>query len=126
MTSSNDRPLGYNGVVVDSADWSTLLGRFTDSLTRLVRAEILLWENRVKDNVAAAAQRAVAQVIAFMVLALSGILGLVCILAAYIMLLHRWLPAWQACGAGGLTIIFIGLIFFAILNASARRHATSQ
>jgi Putative Actinobacterial Holin-X, holin superfamily III len=123
--SSNNRPAGDKSGS-DSPDWSTLLTRFAESLSRLVRAEILLWETRVKDNVTEVAERVVAQVVAFIVLALSAIFGLACILAAYIVLLHRWLPAWQACGVGGLTIILIGLIIFAILYSGARRQVVSH
>jgi hypothetical protein len=103
-------------------DWPTLIGRLADGLTRVVRAEIMLLERRVSQSVAGAAGSAIAGLAGILVLALSGILGVVCLLAGYILLLHRWLPAWQACGIGGLTIIVLGLIVFAILNAVARRR----
>jgi hypothetical protein len=113
---------GEHDPATAAPDWPTLIGRLADGLTRVVRAEIMLLERRVSESVAGAAASAVAGLAGILVLVLSGILGIVCLLAGYILLLHRWLPAWQACGIGGLTMIVIGLLTFALLNASARRR----
>jgi len=104
-------------------DWPTLIGRLADGLTRVVRAEIMLLERRVSQSVTGAIGSAIAGLAGILALALSGVLGVVCLLAGYILLLHRWLPAWQACGIGGLTIIVLGLMAFVLLNAAARRRS---
>ncbi|HTT76038.1 MAG TPA: phage holin family protein [Candidatus Binataceae bacterium] len=104
-------------------DWPTLLARLADNLARVVRAEILLLENRLGRNVAVEIKRAVAGAAAFLVLGLCAFLGVVCLLAGYVLLLHHWMAAWLACGAGGLTIIFLGLIAFAIIMLTVRHEA---
>ncbi|HEX4210567.1 MAG TPA: phage holin family protein [Candidatus Binataceae bacterium] len=111
--------------IVSLPDWSALFGRLADNLVRVVRAEIMLLESRLSHSFADTLGRVAARVAGLMVLALSSMLGLICLLAGYILLLHRWLPAWQACGIGGVTIIVVGLILFAIFNASARRGTAS-
>ena len=107
-------------------DWPTLIGNFADGVTRVVRAEIMLLERRVSQSAAGAVGSAVASLAAILVLAFSGLLGIACLLAGYILLLHRWLPAWQSCGIGGLTILAIGLIVFALLNAAERRRSAES
>jgi hypothetical protein len=102
-------------------DWAALFARLADSLSRVVRAEILLLEKRLTDNASAAIGNVVTRAAAILVLAASTVVGLICLLGGYILLLHRWLPAWQACGIGGLTIIVIGFIIFTLFSASARR-----
>lgn len=102
-------------------DWPSLIGRFVDNLTRVFRAEILLLEKRLSQSASDVIRNIVAHAAAILVLAATTIVGLICLLAGFILLLHRWLPAWQACGIGGLTIIVIGFVAFTILNVSARR-----
>jgi len=103
-------------------DWPSLVARLADGLSRVIRAEILLLEKRLSENVSAAIRNVVTHAAAILILAVTTIVGLICLLGGYILLLHRWLPAWQACGIGGLTIIVIGFAAFTLFNASARRQ----
>ena len=125
------RPLRSTGPYLNddrpqpSPDWSELIGRLVDSLRRLIRAEVYFVEDRFKRTVAGALGSAALRIAAVVLLAITGWLGLVCLLIGYILLLHQWLRWWQAVGAGGLTIIILGLILFFVLNASARRTFTS-
>jgi hypothetical protein len=105
-----------------AADWPALIARLADGLSRVIRAEILLLEKRLSDNVSAAIGNVVTHAAAILVLAATAIVGLICLLAGYVLFLHRWLPAWQACGIGGLTIIVIGFVVFTLFKASARRR----
>jgi len=104
-------------------DWTELISRLTGSLSRLIRAEVYFLEDRVKQTLSSAISNAALRIAAIVLLAITGWLGLVCLLIGYILLLHQWLRWWQAAGAGGLTIILLGLISFAMLNAMARRKA---
>lgn len=104
-------------------DCPALVARLADSLSRVARAEILLLERRLSENVSAAIGNVVTHAAAILVLTTTTIVGLICLLGGYILLLHRWLPAWQACGIGGLTIIVIGFVAYTLFNASARRRA---
>ena len=106
------------------ADWSELIGRLADSLSGLIRAEIEFLEKRVTHAVTATISNAALRIAAVVVLAITGWAGLVCLLTAYVLLLHQWLRWWQAVGAGGVTVLLIGLVLFTILNAMAGRSST--
>jgi hypothetical protein len=105
-------------------DWSVLIGRLADSLSRLMRAEIEFLEKRVTHAVTATISNAALRIAAVVALAIAGWLGLVCLLIGYILLLHQWLRWWQAVGAGGVTMVLLGLILFLVLNAMAGRSST--
>ncbi|MGA2410380.1 MAG: hypothetical protein ABSG46_08350 [Candidatus Binataceae bacterium] len=118
----------YNGEIPDGGlnrepapDWAALIERLVDSSARIARNEVLLLENRLLLSLRSAAEPLIARVIAIAVLALAGLLGVTFLLCGYIFLLHQWLPWWQAFGAGGLTTLVLGLVFFAVLNGGARR-----
>jgi hypothetical protein len=104
-----------------SPDWATLINRLVDSIGRIARAEMLLLETRFRLTVEKAADRAISRVLAIMVLAITGLLSAACLLCAYIALIHKWLPWWQAFGIGGLTVLVAGFIAFALLNSGARQ-----
>jgi hypothetical protein len=104
-------------------DWTELIGRLADSLSRLLRAEIYFLESRVKRGITATISNAALRIAAIVLLAITGWLGLVCLLGSYILLLHQWLRWWQAVGAGGVTMILLGVIVFGILNAFAGRSS---
>ena len=42
------------------------------------------------------------------------LVGGVCVLCAAILLLHQWIPLWQAFGLAGATILLIGIAIYAI------------
>ncbi|HUN57958.1 MAG TPA: phage holin family protein [Candidatus Binataceae bacterium] len=104
-------------------DWSTLIGQLADGFTRVFRAEIQLLEKRLSHSASETIGNAVTNAAAILILAATTIAGLICLLGGYILLLNRWLPAWQAWGIGGLTIIVIGAIIFVILNTRLRRRS---
>jgi len=45
--------------------------------------------------------------------------GAVCIVCAAILLLHEWLPLWQAFGIAGVAILLIGIAIHAIKRPPA-------
>ena len=45
--------------------------------------------------------------------------GGVCVLCAAILLLHEWIPLWQAFGIAGAGILLIGLAGYALINPRA-------
>jgi len=56
------------------------------------------------------------------------ICGAVCILCAAILLLHQWLPLWQAFGIAGVGILLVGIASYAIMKFPAEkiRGATAE
>jgi hypothetical protein len=109
------RPVG------SQPDWSDLVARLVDSISRLIRVEINFLEGRVKRTVASTVSSAAIRIVAIVLLAITGWLGLICLLVSYVLLLHQWLLWWQSVGAAGVTVIVLGLAIFAILSVSARR-----
>jgi hypothetical protein len=75
-------------------DWPTLLGRAVDDVTRILQSEAKMLET----SMAAALETRLASALATLAAIAVMICGGVCILCAAILLLHEWLPLWQAFG----------------------------
>lgn len=103
--SANDR--GTNN------EWPTLLGRMVDDLSRIVETELRLFEANLVGLLNTTVDRAIA---GMLLLALS-VVGGACLLVALILLLHQWLPLWEAIGIVGLAIEVIGAIAFLSIRA---------
>ena len=69
----------------------------------------------LETSLAAALQLQIANTIARLMIVAAMLSGALCILAASILLLHQWLPWWQAFGVIGVTMLVAG----SIVNAAS-------
>jgi hypothetical protein len=118
--SSQERNLTPSSPNGKSEDWTVLFGRMIDDLSRIIEGEIKLFQAGLKPALSGAVDRAIAA----LVLVLSMMAGSICLLAAFIILLHQWLPWWQSFAIGGAVAIAIGLIAY-LLTASITRRAAA-
>lgn len=118
--SSQERNLTPSSPNGKSEDWTVLFGRMIDDLSRIIEGEIKLFQAGLKPALSGAVDRAIAA----LVLVLSMMAGSICLLAAFIILLHQWLPWWQSFAIGGAAAIAIGLIAY-LLTASITRRAAA-
>jgi Putative Actinobacterial Holin-X, holin superfamily III len=98
-----------------SADWSTLLSKLLDDLVRIVRGEVRL----AIASVTPVIDSVLARTITLLVLAVIGLCGLVCLMAAGVLLLHKYLEWWAAFGAMGLGLLFIVVVGLLTTRKSA-------
>lgn len=87
-------PIGTPGA---EAGWPTLLARMLEDASRIVHAELRLFEANLTPLRAVAVDRAIAG----LVLLHAGLIGGGCLLTAIILLLHRWLEWWESFGIAG-------------------------
>lgn len=80
--------------------------RLLDDIVRIVEAEVKLLEVDFSTALTAALDRAVGRFLGSLFVLIGG--G--CLLAGLIMLLHEWLPIWQALAITGGSAIAIGFI----------------
>jgi VIT1/CCC1 family predicted Fe2+/Mn2+ transporter len=86
-------------------DWATLTERALDDLSRIVRSEIAMFQT----SMAVAVEAQMNNVTARLATIAAVVLGAVCILCASILLLHQWLPLWQAFAIAGTALIVTGI-----------------
>ena len=97
-------------------DWPTLVTRAVDDVTRILQSEV----HMLQTSMGAALERQVANAIASLTVIAVIICGAVCIVCAAILLLHEWLPLWQAFAVAGGAILVIGIASYAIMKVRAR------
>jgi hypothetical protein len=103
-------------------DWSTLLSRMFDDLSRVIHLELELIEARIVPSLTGIADRAIGALVL-----LSGVvIGGSCLLAAFILWLHQWMPWWQCFGAGGIVAIVCGVVGYTIASGLAARNRTEK
>jgi hypothetical protein len=90
------------------ADWSTLVARAVDDISRILQSEIRLLSASLKTVL----EEQIERVLAFMATGALLAGGAICMLAALILFLHEYvmLPWWQSFG-------IVGLGFFALAIA---------
>jgi CDP-diglyceride synthetase len=54
------------------------------------------------------------------------VIGGSCLLAAFILWLHQWMPWWQCFGAGGIVAIVCGVVGYTIASGLAARNRTEK
>jgi Putative Actinobacterial Holin-X, holin superfamily III len=101
---SYKHPLTTDGVSKNDPDWSSLAGQVVDDISRILHSEADLLQVRMGEAVNAGISKSLR---AFSMLALA-IWGAGCILLGTILLLHEWIPLWQALGVVGLLTMGIG------------------
>jgi Putative Actinobacterial Holin-X, holin superfamily III len=106
------QPHHSNGAQETQQDWPTLVGRAVDDVTRILQSEAHMLET----NMGAALETRLANAIATLTIVAVMLCGGVCILCAAILLLHEWLPLWQAFGLAGVAILIIGIASYAIMK----------
>jgi hypothetical protein len=97
-----------------SENWSTLLSKLLDDLVRIVRGEIRL----AVASVTPAVNSVLVRILTLLTLAVVGLFGAVCLIAAGVLLLHKFLEWWAAFGAMGLGLLFIVLLGFLFTRKS--------
>lgn len=109
------QPHHANGAPDSMQDWPTLVGRAVDDVTRILQSEAHMLETSMSAALASRLANAIATLTIIAVMLCGG----VCVLCAAILLLHQWLPLWQAFGLAGATILLIGIAMYAIRKPSA-------
>jgi len=109
------QPHHANGAPESLQDWPTLVGRAVDDVTRILQSEAHMLET----SMSAALATRLANAIAILTIVAVMLCGGVCVLCAAILLLHQWIPLWQAFGLAGATILIIGIAIYAIRKPAA-------
>ena len=100
-------------------DWSSLLARAVDDVTRIMHSEFRLLSAGIKT----ALDEEIDRVLAFVATGALMMGGAICLLAAIIMFLHEFamLPWWQSFGITALLLFATAIALSAV--ASSRRKA---
>jgi hypothetical protein len=104
-----------NGAPGTQQDWPTLVGRAADDITRILQTEA----HMLQTSMGAALESRLAGAIATLTMVAVMICGGVCILAAAILLLHEWIPLWQAFGLVGVGVLLVGAASHAVVKSGA-------
>jgi len=104
------QPHHPNGAPDSFQDWPTLVGRAVDDVTRILQSEAHMLETSMSAALASRLANAIATLTIIAVMLCGG----VCVLCAAILLLHQWLPLWQAFGLVGAIILAVGVAIYAI------------
>ena len=104
-----------NGAPESLQDWPTLVGRAVDDVTRILQSEAHMLEN----SMSAALETRLASAIASLTVIAIVICGAVCMVCAGILLMHEWLPLWQAFGLAGVSILLLGIAIYATRRPAA-------
>jgi hypothetical protein len=106
------QPHHANGSPETLQDWPTLVSRAVDDVTRILQSEAHMLET----SVGATLETRLASAIATLTVIAVMLCGGVCILCAAILLIHKWLPLWQAFGIAGVGILIVGIVCYAIMK----------
>ena len=106
------QPHHANGSPEALQDWPTLVSRAVDDVTRILESEARMLET----SVGATLETRLASAIATLTVIAVMLCGGVCILCAAILLIHKWLPLWQAFGIAGVGILIVGIVCYAIMK----------
>ncbi len=104
-----------NGAPETLQDWPTLVGRAVDDVSRILQSEAHMLET----SIGAALETRLASAITTLTVVAVMICGAICMLCAGILLLHEWIPLWQAFGIAGIGILLIGIASNAIMKSKA-------
>ncbi len=104
-TRQYQRSTAANGSAT-AAEWTTLLGRMLEDLSRVIQLELQLVEARIAPALVAMADRAIAG----LVMVCAGVIAGACLLAALILLLHIWLQWWECFAIAGVVALICALV----------------
>ena len=104
-------------------DWSSLLARAVDDVTRIMHSEFRLLSAAMKTALSEEIDRVIAIVASGLLLSA----GAICALAALILFLHEFamLPWWQSFGATAL-LLFATAIALSAIMSSRRNNAARR
>ena len=100
-------------------DWSTLIARAADDVSRIVQSEIHLFETTFRSALEGQINYALAGLAIVAVI----ICGTLCELAAMILYAHQWLQWWQACAIGAVTMLAVAGVIRATVFAAPSKMA---
>jgi len=112
-------PLAGNAAAGTEGDWSTLVGRAIDDVSRIIQSEIGLFETTLRGAVEEQTDYALANLATVAVM----ICATICMLGALILFLHQWLQWWLAFAIAGLVAFAVGI---AIHATAGRRVAVRE
>jgi Putative Actinobacterial Holin-X, holin superfamily III len=121
-TQRHERSAVESGSSPANAEWPTLLGRMLEDVSRVIQLELQLLEAKLTPSLMAMADRAIAG----LVILYAGVIGGSCLLAALILLLHRWMEWWQCFAIAGLVTIICALAVHAGMNGSPARTENKE
>jgi hypothetical protein len=104
-----------DGTPTAYSDWPTLIERAVDDVSRILRSEAQMFQT----SMGAALGLQISNTVTHLTIVGVMISGAICILSAAIMLLHQWLPWWQAFGIAGLATLFVGIVSDAAMRPPA-------
>jgi hypothetical protein len=93
-------------------EWSTLLSRMLEDLSRIIRLELQLLEARLAPSLTGIVDRAIAALVILFASAMGGS----CFLAALILLLHQWMRWWESFALGGVIALACGFIAYSLIK----------
>ena len=101
----------------DSPNWPTLLGRAVDDVSRILQAEIHLFEA----HLSALVETAIKNALVMLIVLSTFVVGGTCFAGAAIVLLQRWLQEWSIAFAlaGGL-LFAVGIGLWLVLGPRAK------
>ena len=107
--------LPIDGTPTAYSDWPTLIERAVDDVSRILRSEAHMFQTSME----AALELQIAKTVAHLTIIAVMISSAICILCASILLLHQWLPWWQAFGIAGLATLVVGIVSNAAMSPPA-------
>jgi hypothetical protein len=113
---SDNREVAASRVNPPSDDWPTLLDRLLEDFTRVLQGEVKL----LGASIEPALESAVVRGLNHMILAVIGLCGVLCLIAATVLLLNTWLEWWQAFGATGLAVVLAVIVGSRISHAQVK------
>jgi VIT1/CCC1 family predicted Fe2+/Mn2+ transporter len=110
-----EKHLPIDGTPAAYSDWPTLIERAVDDVSRILRSEAHMFQT----SMGAALELQISNTVTLLTIVGVIISGALCILCAAILLLHQWLPWWQAFGVAGLATLAVGIVSNAAMRPPA-------
>jgi CHASE2 domain-containing sensor protein len=104
-----------DGMPAPLSDWPTLIERAVDDVSRILRSEAQMFQT----SMGVALERQISNTVTLLTIVGVMISGALCMLCAAILLLHQWLPWWQAFGVAGLATLVVGIAGSAAMRPTA-------
>src|SRR5208337_147547 len=98
-------PLTTDAGLPSYPDWPTLIERAVDDVSRILQSELHMFQI----TMGAALEAQIATAVASLVIIAVTICGAICMLCAAVLLLHQWLPWWEAFGIVDLATWVVGI-----------------
>jgi putative superfamily III holin-X len=96
-----------SGPRVPAEDWSSLAGRVIDDISRIIQAELRIFETNLGLLFSQAIDLALVRLAALSAVIAGG----VCLLVALILSLHQWLDWWQSFAISGAVSVIVGFLY---------------